>query len=308
MTSFDRVFQLCLAGCNFAALTALAVQWRGEFGARGISPAHVVVAKLRRLMVLSRALHRNDDDHNGDEPPEPGKLRKLLALARASSQGQWGRLLERQPALAAAAEKARNMIWNAGDALSAILGPLYARAVLYAQPRVQSAKDAARRYWAAMRLAPTVFLLTGASDRALVGAFIAGYLGIALLATGAAPVLGALLYAGVHGSFTTVAQPWMGLQFESLIVESNAVFAAGYAFHSSAPWLWILMLRWLSFRLMLAAGAGKLSSGDPTWRDGSAMTYHYQTQPLPNSLSRSFHFLPARWHAFETYATFLFEG
>jgi hypothetical protein len=38
---------------------------------------------------------------------------------------------------------------------------------------------------------------------------------------------------------------------------------------------------WLLFRLMFSAGAVKLLSGDPTWRDLSAMRYHYFTQPIP---------------------------
>jgi hypothetical protein len=32
---------------------------------------------------------------------------------------------------------------------------------------------------------------------------------------------------------------------------------------------------------MLSSGIVKLSSGDPTWRNGTALTYHFWTQPLP---------------------------
>lgn len=40
-----------------------------------------------------------------------------------------------------------------------------------------------------------------------------------------------------------------------------------------------------SGRIMLGCGACKYGSRDPTWRDLTAMDYHYFTQPLPNSLS-----------------------
>ena len=32
---------------------------------------------------------------------------------------------------------------------------------------------------------------------------------------------------------------------------------------------------------MLSSAVVKLASGDPTWRDLSALTYHHETQPLP---------------------------
>jgi Lipase maturation factor len=53
----------------------------------------------------------------------------------------------------------------------------------------------------------------------------------------------------------------------------------------------IWLFRWLVFRLMIGAGLIKLR-GDPAWRDLTALYYHFETQPIPNPLSRYFHFLP----------------
>jgi hypothetical protein len=53
------------------------------------------------------------------------------------------------------------------------------------------------------------------------------------------------------------------------------------------------MLRWLIFRIMLGAGLIKIR-GDSCWRDLTALFYYFETQPIPNPLSRWFHFLP-RW-------------
>ena len=43
--------------------------------------------------------------------------------------------------------------------------------------------------------------------------------------------------------------------------------------------LWLLRL--LLFKLMFSSGCVKLASGDPNWRNLKALTFHYQTQPLP---------------------------
>jgi len=48
---------------------------------------------------------------------------------------------------------------------------------------------------------------------------------------------------------------------------------------SSRILLWLLRL--LLFKLMFSSGCVKLVSGDPAWHDLTALTFHYQTQPLP---------------------------
>jgi hypothetical protein len=51
---------------------------------------------------------------------------------------------------------------------------------------------------------------------------------------------------------------------------------------------------------MLGAGLIKLR-GDRCWRDLTAMHVFYETQPIPNPLSRAFHFAPKWWHRIETF-------
>ncbi len=60
----------------------------------------------------------------------------------------------------------------------------------------------------------------------------------------------------------------------------------------------IVLLRWLTLRLMLGAGLIKLR-GDPCWRDLSCLVFHYETQPNPNPLSWYFHQLPVWFHQLE---------
>ncbi|HUR59012.1 MAG TPA: lipase maturation factor family protein, partial [Opitutaceae bacterium] len=57
-----------------------------------------------------------------------------------------------------------------------------------------------------------------------------------------------------------------------------------------------LLLWWLLFRLMFFAGVVKLASGDPLWRNLTALAVHYETQPLPTPLAWYSHQLPAWWH------------
>ncbi len=81
-------------------------------------------------------------------------------------------------------------------------------------------------------------------------------------------------------SLCSVGQDFLSFQWDILLSEAGflAIFADGSA-------LRIWLFRWLAFRLFFFSGVVKLTSGDPAWRDLTAMHYHYETQPLPNPLS-----------------------
>ena len=64
------------------------------------------------------------------------------------------------------------------------------------------------------------------------------------------------------------------------------------------PILVIWLFRWLGFRIMIGAGLIKLR-GDPCWRDLTCLYYHYETQPIPNPISRYLHFAPLWFHKLE---------
>jgi len=68
---------------------------------------------------------------------------------------------------------------------------------------------------------------------------------------------------------------------------------------SRPPILVIWLFRWLGFRIMVGAGLIKLR-GDECWRDLTCMYYHYETQPIPNPISRYLHFAPHWFHKIET--------
>jgi len=81
-------------------------------------------------------------------------------------------------------------------------------------------------------------------------------------------------------SLCSVGQDFYSFQWDILLSEAGflAIFAGAVRVR-------IWLFRWLLFRLMFFSGMVKLLSGDPAWRNLTALTYHYYTQPLPTPLA-----------------------
>lgn len=99
-------------------------------------------------------------------------------------------------------------------------------------------------------------------------------------------------------SIDTAGQTFFSFQWDSLLLEAGfaAILLAPWGFRPGyadpPPRMAIWLFRFLIFRLMLESGAVKLLSGDPTWRNLSALNYHYETQPLPTPPAWYFYHLP----------------
>src|SRR4051812_11384432 len=110
-----------------------------------------------------------------------------------------------------------------------------------------------------------------------------------------------VLYLNVIG----IGQDFFGFQWDALLLEAG--FAAilvtpfgvmpGYRTRSTST-IGIWVLRFLIFRLMLESGLVKLLSGDVTWRNLTALNFHYETQPLPTPLAWYAHQLPESFQRF----------
>ncbi|NNN05625.1 MAG: DUF393 domain-containing protein [Elusimicrobia bacterium] len=147
----------------------------------------------------------------------------------------------------------------------------------------------ALRFW----VLPTLAWLN-ASDAALVG----------LCAAGAAASLGLIfdVWAGpsalacwaLYLSLCAVGSDFMSFQWDALLLEAGliAVFLAPWSPRprggARAARGALLLMRLLLFKLMLGSALVKWNSGDATWRDLTALTSHWWTQPLPT---------PAAWYA-----------
>ena len=103
-------------------------------------------------------------------------------------------------------------------------------------------------------------------------------------------------------SLCAVGQDFLSFQWDVLLLEAG--FLAIFVDDSPAR-LWLF--RWLIFRLMIFSGAGKLLSGDPSWRHLTAMTYHYHTQPLPTPLAWLMDKLPLNMQKASTLFVFVAE-
>jgi predicted DCC family thiol-disulfide oxidoreductase YuxK len=101
-------------------------------------------------------------------------------------------------------------------------------------------------------------------------------------------------------SLVNIGQDFMSFQWDVLLLETGllAIFVAPMAMFeritggSSPSKIALWLLRFLLFRLMFSSGIGKIVSGDPAWRDFTALAYHYYTQPLPTPIAWYMYQLP----------------
>ncbi len=96
-------------------------------------------------------------------------------------------------------------------------------------------------------------------------------------------------------SIVNVGQTFYSFGWESLLLEVGFLAIFIGPSRLQAPFIVILLLRWVLFRLEFGAGLIKLR-GDPCWRDLTCLYYHYETQPLPNPVSWYAHRLPMLFH------------
>jgi hypothetical protein len=144
---------------------------------------------------------------------------------------------------------------------------------------------------------PSVFWFGHSDTALLVAAWIGLVLSCIVMAGFAnAPLLTILWF--LYMSFVHVGQDWYGYGWENQLLETGflAIFLCPLLdprpFTRRPPPMPIISLfRWLIFRIMLGSGLIKLR-GDEVWRNGTALYYHFETQPLAGPFSRWFHFLP----------------
>jgi predicted DCC family thiol-disulfide oxidoreductase YuxK len=182
-----------------------------------------------------------------------------------------------------------------------VLGLIGSNGILPAPQLMQFYKQQMPEGAVARYLSEPTLCWWNASDASLLWQCRAGAVLSLLLIAGVAPMPCLLLLWLLYLSLVTVGNIFLGYQWDNLLLETGllAIF-----FAPLRPWLSLRhghepsrialwLLRWLLFRLMFASGCVKLLSGDSTWRNFSALTYHYETQPLPTWTAWYMHQLPA---------------
>jgi hypothetical protein len=159
---------------------------------------------------------------------------------------------------------------------------------------------------------PTLCWLN-AGDAMLLGLCLGGMaLAIALIA-GFAPRVVLLSLWALYLSLCVAGQAFLSFQWDTLLLETT-LCSVLYAPRGWRP-AWteppLPIAKWLvwalAFKLMLLSGATKLLSGDDTWTNGTALNFHYYTQPIPNGISWHVHHLPQWFQAASLRLMFLVE-
>jgi hypothetical protein len=150
---------------------------------------------------------------------------------------------------------------------------------------------------AAFAKLPSIFWFTHSDTALLTTAWIGLALSLVVVAGFANAPLLTILWI-LYSSFVNLGQDWYGYGWEIQLLETGflAIFLCPLLdmrpFPKHPPPIQIIILfRWLIFRIMIGAGMIKVR-GDDTWRNWTALYYHFETQPIPGPLSRWFHFLP----------------
>jgi hypothetical protein len=110
----------------------------------------------------------------------------------------------------------------------------------------------------------------------------------------------------IRAETTRSAGPFLSFQWDILLLEMGflAIFYAPLGAVSPRSPAWSVapprpvawLLRLLVFKLMFSSGVVKLSSGDPTWWNLTALAVHYETTCLPTWTGWYMHQLPMWCH------------
>jgi hypothetical protein len=116
-------------------------------------------------------------------------------------------------------------------------------------------------------------------------------------------------------SFVSAAGDFSGYQSDGMLLEAGfvALFFTPSGFrprwgggqppsHAS-----LFLLQWEWFRIYFESGIAKIASGDPEWRQMTAMDEYYQNGPLPTWIGWYVQHLPHWFHVSATYATLALE-
>jgi hypothetical protein len=116
-------------------------------------------------------------------------------------------------------------------------------------------------------------------------------------------------------SFVNAAQDFSGYQSDGMLLEagflslllapSGTLPGLGRKHHPARAAMLLLLWEW--FRIYFESGVVKLKSGDPTWRNLTAMYEYYQNGPLPTWIGWYLQHLPSWFHIATTAATLAME-
>jgi hypothetical protein len=116
-------------------------------------------------------------------------------------------------------------------------------------------------------------------------------------------------------SFASAAREFSGYQSDGMLLEAGflSLFFApggvrpGWGEKRPAVRAALYLLLWEWFRIYFESGVAKMASGDPEWRNFTAMDDYYQNGPLPTWIGWYAHQLPHWFHAGSVFLTLALE-
>ena len=116
-------------------------------------------------------------------------------------------------------------------------------------------------------------------------------------------------------SFVSAAQDFSGYQSDGMLLEAGFIslffvprgFWPGWGKGSRPSRASLFLLQWEWFRIYFESGVAKIASGDPQWRQMTAMDEYYQNGPLPTWIGWYMQHSPHSFHALTAYATIALE-
>jgi len=116
-------------------------------------------------------------------------------------------------------------------------------------------------------------------------------------------------------SFVSAAGDFSGYQSDGMLLEAGFI-----ALFFAPPGFWpglgakrppsrasLFLLQWEWFRIYFESGMVKIASGEPQWRNMTAMDEYYQNGPLPTWVGWYVQHLPHWFHAATSYSTLALE-
>jgi hypothetical protein len=116
-------------------------------------------------------------------------------------------------------------------------------------------------------------------------------------------------------SFVSAAGDFSGYQSDGMLLEAGFIalflappgFRPGFGVARPPSRASLFLLQWEWFRIYFESGLVKIVSGDPQWRNMTAMDEYYQNGPLPTWIGWYLQHLPHWFHASTAYATLALE-
>ena len=116
-------------------------------------------------------------------------------------------------------------------------------------------------------------------------------------------------------SFVSAAGDFSGYQSDGMLLEAGFIalffappgFRPGWGAARPPSRASLFLLQWEWFRIYFESGVAKIASGEPQWRQLTAMDEYYQNGPLPTWIGWYVQHLPHWFHASTVYLTLALE-